>query len=280
MLNWSKGKSYMLASAGFYAILNLCVKQLSHIPAPELIFFRSVISFAICSVGIFHAGVSFFGKNHKWLIVRGIAGIMALWLYFTSIQHMPLASAVSIQYTSPVFTAILATFLLSEKMSVWKWLFFFLSMAGVFFIKGFDGRVSFVYLMVGLTSAMFSGLAYNAVRKLNVQEHPLVIIMYFPMLAIPVTGAFCLFNWVQPAGMEWWLILLMGLCTQAGQFCMTRAIQLERLEQVTFLNYTGIIFALGLGYLAFNETFELFSLIGMGMIMAGIFLNLLEKKSS
>jgi drug/metabolite transporter (DMT)-like permease len=278
MLNWSKGKSFMLASTGFYAILNLCVKQLSHLPALELIFFRSVISFVICTAGIYQARVHFFGSNHKWLIIRGISGIMALWLYFSSIQKMPLASAVSIQYTSPVFTAIMATFLLSEKMSPWKWLFFFLSLAGVFVMKGFDGRVSLFYLLMGLTSAMFSGLAYNAVRKLNTKEHPLVIILYFPMLAIPVSGLYCIFNWVEPAGIEWVLILIMGLCTQGGQFCMTRAIQLERLEHVTFLNYAGIIFALGLGYLSFNETFEWMSIFGMAMVRAGIFLNLLKKK--
>jgi drug/metabolite transporter (DMT)-like permease len=268
----------MLASTGFYAILNLCVKELSHLPAMELILFRSAVSFVICAIGIYQAKVYFFGKNHKWLLVRGFAGIMALWLYFSSIQQMPLASAVSIQYTSPVFTALFATFLLSEKMSGWKWLFFFISMLGVFLIKGFDSRVSLLYLGVGLASAVFSGISYNAVRKLNVSEHPLVIILYFPLIALPVTGVYSFFHWVQPSPRDWVLALVMGLCTQAGQYCMTRAIQAERLEHVTFLNYTGIVLALVLGYFAFDETFSILSIMGMLLVMAGIFLNLFERK--
>jgi len=268
----------MLASTGFYAILNLCVKELSYIPALEMIFFRSAISFVICAFGIWQAGVYFFGKNHKWLIIRGLAGIMALWLYFSSIQNMPLASAVAIQYTSPVFTALLATFLLSEKMSKWKWIFFIISMIGVFLIKGFDTRLPLTYVLIGLASAIFSAIAYNAVRKLHHTEHPLVIIMYFPMVALPFSGVYSYLNWVSPLGWDWIFVLIMGLCTQAGQLCMTKAIQMERLENVTFLNYFGIFFALFLGFVAYGEVFNLISLVGMALVAGGIFLNLFEKK--
>lgn len=278
MVGWSKGKSFMLLSTLFYAVLNMCVKHLSYLPALELIFFRSAISFVICFVGIRMAGVSMFGNNHKWLIIRGVAGILALWLYFSSIHKMPLASAVTIQYTSPVFTALFATFLLGEKMSGWKWMFFMLSMLGVILIKGVDGRVPLEYLFIGLASAVCSGVAYNAVRKLNVSEHPLVIILYFPMVALPISGIYCIFNWVSPVGWDWLIALTMGICTQLGQYCMTRAIQLERLENVTFLNYLGIIFALGLGFVAFNEVYGWVSFLGMGLVLAGIFLNLFEKK--
>lgn len=268
----------MLASTLFYAVLNLCVKELSYLPALELIFFRSAISFVLCLYGLRRAGISIFGQNKKWLLIRGFAGIMALWLYFSSIQHMPLASAVSIQYTSPIFTAILATFILKEGMSLWKWVFFATSMLGVFFIKGLDPRVSEFYIGVGLLSAGFSGLAYNAVRKLNTTEHPLVVILYFPLVALPITGVASWINWVQPVGWDWLLVLVMGLCTQGGQYFMTRAIQIERLENVTFINYTGILFALGLGFLFFGETFDWISYSGMALVAGGIFLNLLKPR--
>ncbi len=268
----------MLASTGFYAGLNLCVKKLSYLPALELLFFRSAVSFIICGLGIWHAGVYFFGTNHKWLMVRGITGVFALWMYFISIQNLPLASAVSIQYTSPVFTAIFATFLLSEKMNKWKWIFFMISVVGVFLIKGIDPRIEIKFVLVGLASAICSSIAYNAVRKLHKTEHPLVIIVYFPMFALPVSGFYCLFNWVDPLGWDWALAILMGILTQAGQLCMTKAIQLERLENVTFLNYAGIIFALILGFSFFGEVFDWISLCGMFLVMAGIFLNLFERK--
>jgi drug/metabolite transporter (DMT)-like permease len=268
----------MLASTGFYAILNLCVKELSYIPAFELVFFRSTISFIICAFGIWRAGIYFFGHNHKWLLIRGMTGIVALWLYFSSIQNMPLASAVSILYTSPIFAAILATFLLKETMNKWKWIFFFLSMIGVFLIKGFDARLPLIYVLMGVASAFFSAIAYNAVRKLRHTDHPLVVILYFPLVALPISGIFTYVNWVNPIGWDWFIILLMGICTQAGQYCMTRAIQMERLEHVTFLNYAGIFFALVLGFLTYGETFSWMSLLGMAFVAAGIFLNLFDRE--
>lgn len=267
----------MLISTFAYAGLNLCVKQLQHLPALELLLFRSLISFAICIVGIWQAGVFIFGNNKKWLVIRGFAGIVALWLYFSCLQKIPLASAVAIQYTSPVFTALFASIILSEKMNRWKWIFFLISIAGVGFIKGFDTRLSLEYSLIGVGSAMFSGLAYTSIRKLHATENPFVIILYFPMLAIPITGIYSYFNWVQPIGADWFYILAMGLLTQIGQFSATRAIQLERLENVTFLNYFGIILALGLGFFIFQETFDWVSLTGMGMVLAGIFLNLVDK---
>ncbi len=268
----------MLASTGFYAILNLCVKELSYIPAFELVFFRSTISLIICAFGIWRAGIYFFGHNHKWLLIRGLTGIVALWLYFSSIQNMPLASAVSILYTSPIFAAILATFLLKETMNKWKWIFFFLSMIGVFLIKGFDSRLPLIFVLMGVASAFFSAIAYNAVRKLRHTDHPLVVILYFPLVALPISGIFTYVNWVNPIGWDWFIILLMGICTQAGQYCMTRAIQMERLEHVTFLNYAGIFFALVLGFLTYGETFSWMSLLGMAFVAAGIFLNLFDRK--
>lgn len=268
----------MLASTLFYAVLNLCVKQLSYIPALELIFFRSAVSFVICVVGIRMAGVPLFGNNRFWLITRGVAGIMALWLYFSTIHQMPLASAVTIQYTSPIFTALFATLILGEKMNAWKWVFFLISMLGVFLIKGLDPRVDLHYLFIGILAAACSGVAYTAVRKLNVSEHPLVIILYFPMVALPISGLYSAFHWVNPVGWDWLLVLTLGVCTQLGQYCMTRAIQLERLEHVTFLNYMGIIFALGLGFVVFGETYGWISLVGMALVLGGIFLNLFERK--
>jgi drug/metabolite transporter (DMT)-like permease len=100
------------------------------------------------------------------------------------------------------------------------------------------------------------------------------------MVALPVTGLYSALNWVSPIGWDWALALLMGLATQAGQYCMTRAIQLERLENVTFLNYTGILLALLLGFLAYGEVFHWVSLLGMALVAGGIFLNLFERKKS
>lgn len=264
----------MMTSTLLFAFLNLCVKFLPHIPAVELIFFRSLISFVICVSILVKQKVPLLGKNKKWLLIRGLAGIAALWSYFYTIQHIPLAGAVTFQYLSPIFTALLAGYLLNEKMSLREWLLFILALFGVFLIQGFDTRISPFFMLLGIFSAFASGVAYNAVRKLNTTEHPLVIILYFPLVALPVTGAVAATSWVMPKGVDWLYILAMGLFTQGGQYFMTKAIQRKPLSQLTYLNYLGIVYALVLGFIFFNETFHPATLLGMLLVCSGVFLNL------
>jgi drug/metabolite transporter (DMT)-like permease len=270
----SAGIRYMLLSTLFFAFMNMCVKYLAHIPAYEVIFFRALISGVMCLVVLLKEGVNPLGNNKKVLVLRGLAGVLALLSFFTTLQHIPLASAVTFQHLSPIFTAILAVLFLNERMHWKQWLYFALSFAGVFLIKGFDPRVSNFYLVLGVLSAVFSGLAYNAVRKLKDSDHPLVVVFYFPLICIPVVGPYTLFNWVMPVGWDWLVILLMGVFTQLGQTALTKAIQAEELSKITYLNYLGIIYALGLGFIFFGEVFTLAALCGMILVLSGVMLNI------
>jgi drug/metabolite transporter (DMT)-like permease len=271
----SSGIRYMVYSTLCYALLNVCVKFLPNIPSAELIFFRSLISGSICLFYLWRFNIPVFGKNKPVLVARGIFGVLALLLYFSTLQEIPLASAVTIQYLSPIFTTALATVFLNEKTTPKQWAFFMLSLMGVFLIKGWDERIPFEYLLIGIGGAVFSGLAYNAVRKLNTSEHALVIILYFPLVAIPVTGMYSIMHWVWPVGwQEWALVLAMGLFTQGGQVYMTKAIQQEELADITYINYLGVFYALGLGYFFFDETYGLWSFAGMTLVMLGVVLNL------
>lgn len=270
----SAGVRYMLLSTLFFAFMNMCVKQLAHIPAYEVIFFRALISGVMCLVVLRRQGVNPLGNNKPVLILRGLAGVLALLTFFTTLQRIPLASAVTFQHLSPIFTAVLAVLFLKEKMHWKQWLYFSISFAGVFLIKGFDTRISGFYLFLGILSAVFSGLAYNAVRKLKDSDHPLVVVFYFPLICIPVVGPYTLFNWVMPQGWDWLVILCMGVFTQLGQTALTKAIQAEELSKITYLNYLGIVYALGLGFVFFGEVFTLAALCGMILVLGGVLLNI------
>src|SRR5690606_2025282 len=108
-------------------------------------------------------------------ILRGVFGVTALTLFFYTLQKLPLGSAITIQYLSPIFTAFFAIFMLGEKMYKIQWLFFGISFAGIAVIKGFDPNISLPLFLMGLGSAIFAGLAYNCVRKVKDTDHPLVV---------------------------------------------------------------------------------------------------------
>lgn len=268
----------MLLATLLFTCMNVLVKLVPHIPAVEIIFFRSVISLVMSYVALASQKVPVLGKNKKLLLFRGATGALALVCYFITLQNIPLASAVTLQYLSPVFTAVLGIFLVKEKVKPMQFLFFGLAFAGVLLVKGFDPRVDTLYLLLGVGAGFFAGLAYNIIRKLNTTEHPLVIVFYFPLVTIPLTLWYVITHWVQPAGVEWGYLVLIGVLTQFAQYFMTKAYQLEELSKVASLNYIGIIYALGFGYLIFDETFHPITYLGMMLVLGGVILNIQYKR--
>lgn len=268
----------MLWAAFLFTIMNVFVKAVSHIPAVELVLFRSVISFILCLIALKKQNVSIWGNNKKVLIARGLFGAVSLMMFFSVLQNIPLATAVVIHYTSPIFTALIAFVILKERIVKIQWLFFALCFAGVLIVKGFDTRVDSYYLGLGVLSAVGAAAAYNCIRKLKTSEHSLVIVFYFPLVTIPITGAITLFNWVSPQGTDWLYILGIGVLTQLAQVAMTRAYQHEEAAKVASVTYTGLVYALIAGFFFFNETFNWIVLSGMGLTLVGVILNVSFKR--
>lgn len=264
------GVRYILIATVMFALMNVGVKYLSHIPAHEVVFFRALISLLVCLVLLRRAGISPWGNNRKILLGRGIAGTIALTMYFYTLQNMPLASAVTIQYMSPIFTIIIAGVMLKEPPRPIQWLFFLVSFAGVLMIKGFDPRVSPTDLAIGITAAMSSGLAYNFIRKLRGQDHPLVVVFYFPLVTVPVIGAWTFTHWVSPSAVDWLVLLIIGICVTIAQVYMTRAYQLEKAANISNFNYLGVVFAIAFGFIIFGEVLTPLGIAGIILIVFGV----------
>jgi len=264
----------MLLSTFFFAFMNVCVKFLAHLPPMEVVLFRSMISLVLSYAMIRRAGVAPWGNRRLILVGRGLAGGFSLLLFYTTLQNIPLAGAVTIQYLAPIFTALLGVFIAKEKVTPWQWVFFVVSFAGVLVIEGVDTRISWYYLGIGIGSAFLTAMAYTSVRKLSETEHPLVIVFYFPLVSLPLSAVFCLFTWVPLRGTDWVWLVLTGILTQLGQYFMTRSYQVEKLARVAHLNYIGILYALGLGFVFFNETFHVYSYLGIALVLLGVVLNM------
>jgi drug/metabolite transporter (DMT)-like permease len=250
--------------------MNVGVKYIQHIPAYEIVFFRALVSLIVGYALIKRERLNPWGNNKPLLIFRGIAGTIALMLYFYTLQNMPLASAVTIQYLSPIFTILIAGIMLKEPARPVQWLFFAISFIGVVMIKGFDVRITALGLVIGIASAFFSGIAYNFIRKLKDHDHHLVVVFYFPLVTVPTIGLYTLFNWVTPVVTDWLILLLIGLATTVAQIYMTKAYQIERAANISNYNYLGTIYALILGYFLFGELIGAPALLGIGLIIIGV----------
>ena len=273
----SKGVVYMLLATFIFAVMNVLIKYLPNIPAIEIILFRSIVSLVISVTSLSLQKIPLFGKNKKVLLLRGLAGALALMMFFTTLQHIPLASAVTLMFLGPIFTAILGIWIVKEKVATLQWVFFGISFLGILLIKGFNTRISLVMALLGVGAAFFSGVTYNMIRKLKTTEHPLVIILYFPLVTLPIVGIYSFFNWVQPEGIEWLLLIGVGVLTQIAQYFMTKSYQSEELAKVANINFIGIIYAIGFGYVLFDESFNFMTYLGMTAVMIGVVFNVLYK---
>jgi drug/metabolite transporter (DMT)-like permease len=265
-------RSMFLSTLAFF-LANICVKQVAHIPAMETVFFRCTIASAFCFIGLHRARADWKGTNRTQLLLRGVFGTTALFLFFVTLQNIPLASAMTIQYLSPIFTTVIAIFFLGESVAKLQWLFYALAFSGVLVIERSDARISPFYLAIGIISAFCSGMAYNLVRSLKGKEHPLTVVLHFQLIGVVVGFISLFFEWKMPVGRDWVYLFLVGVFAQLGQIFLTNALQKERVASVAIINYTGLIYALLAGSILFSEQQTAVALAGMLLVVFGVLLS-------
>ena len=296
----NKGIVYILLSSIAFLIVNIFVKilgsgteqpffsELQNYPISELILFRCIITFIICFAIIKVKRIPFFGSNKKWLIIRGLFGTVALTLFFFTLQNLPLAIATTVQYLSPMFTVIVATFLLKERVKRIQWFMMCFALLGVALL-GFSkllsenpdvSTINPYWLLAGVTSAFLSGIAYSAIVKCRSTDHPVTIVMYFPLIATPIMIMYLLFfeNFIIPIGIEWLLVLIIGIFTHIAQMLMTKALHLEQTATVIPFKYLGSIYAILVGFFIFDERVSIYGIFAIVVILIGVIGNSMVKK--
>jgi drug/metabolite transporter (DMT)-like permease len=190
------------------------------------------------------------------------------------IKNVSLGSAVMLQYLSPIFTAIIAVFLLKEKIKIKQWLYLLLCAIGVGVLKWSSIGLSFQMLLLGLGSAGLSGLAYNCIRICKETDHPLVAVFYFPLVGTPLALFFTFFlsEWITPSWGDIGLILILGFFTQVAQVSMTQALHSDKAANVAVFKYLGVVHAFVIGWFVFGEPISLVTILGIAIIVTGIIL--------
>ena len=291
-----KGILFIILSGLSFLVVNFLVKlfgmggeqdlfpNLQKIPAHELVLSRSIVSFTISLFIIKRKKLPLFGVNKKWLLIRGFAGMIALTIFFETIHQLPIAVASTIQYLAPIFTMIFTLFLLGERILKLQWFFVLIAFIGVTLIglnalilKSNPVKLDYFWLTLGVISAAFSGIAYTAIVKLKATDAPINIVSYFPMLSIPIMTVWCFFDFVMPKGVEWILLLVIGIFTQIAQVLLTKALHQESSSLITPFQYLGSIYALLMGYFIFDERLNFLIVIGVAFVLLGVIGNTITR---
>ncbi len=272
----TKGIAYMLIATLAFAIMNTMAKDLSDFHPMQVMFFRALGTFAFIFPHMLYRKVSIIGNHPKWLLLRGLVGVISLGTFFMALQRIPLGSAISIRYLGPIFGAILAFYFLKEKINTWQWLSFGIAFSGVFVLKGFDIRIDYLSLGLVLISAVFVGMVFVLVRFLSTREHYLTIINYFMVFSILASFLFINY-WRMPLGNEWFPVVSIGFFGWIGQIFMTQAFQTEETSVLAPFKYMELVWALLMGYYFLGETYGWLPFGGILLIILGMMLNVYAK---
>jgi drug/metabolite transporter (DMT)-like permease len=274
---FSRGILLMFGSVFFFALMNVSVKFLARLPGEEITLMRCVAALLASGFLARRSGASLLGTERGILLLRGLFGGSSMLAYFYALLLLPLASAVTIQYLSPIITTFFAARFLGERLSPWSWLLLGVSFSGVALVKGFDPRVNMVGLGAGLISAVASSGAYVNISRLKGKESPYTIILYLSAVGTFISLATLLLrgSFIMPTPEEWGWLLAVSVLAQIAQDFMTRAYLSERASDVAYINYTGLVFALLFGWLFFHETHSWQAVGGMSLVLAGVVINIL-----
>jgi drug/metabolite transporter (DMT)-like permease len=166
--------------------------------------------------------------------------------------------------------------------------FFLVAFLGIIFISfskylSEDVSISNVnpwWIVVGVCSAVFAGMAYNAIAKCRFTDAPITVVFYFPLIAIPIMAVLTAFDYVIPQGKEWGIILVIGIFTHIAQIFATKSLHAENTATVTPFKYLGSIYAFVLGLFLFDEVISLYAIAGMLLIIVGVLGNTLVRSRS
>ena len=269
------GLILMIVSAACFALMAAVAKKLlPDTPMQAVVLSRGVLMTATFVTLARKQGVPIVGNNPRMLLLRGLLGYGALSCYFWSVQHLPLGDAVLLQYSHPVFVALIAPFFLHEATGRWHWPLVLAALGGVALIVGPAGHLLSPAL-IGLTGSMLSGIAYVAVRKLSKTENILTILVWFPLASIPLSliATLSMGRAALPkSGAEIAGHLLVFASALVGQTTLTPGLARAGAARATAVTMTGPVFGLLLGWLLFGAVPTPASLAGTAVVIAAVIL--------
>jgi drug/metabolite transporter (DMT)-like permease len=271
----------MVVSALSFSLMGVCVKQVGgRIPVAEVVFARAIVSLALSWWLLHRAGIPAWGKRRWLLIWRGAIGTAALVCVYAALAALPLAAATVLQYLYPPFTALLAWLMLGEPIGKRVLAAMALGWLGVLLVAQPAGllqggaTLALVPVLIAVAGALFTAFAYVSVRSLGTSEHPLVIVFYFPLVALPLSLPLVALNPVLPTPAELLWLVGVGVFTQLGQVYLTRSLTALPAARATAISYVQVLFAGGWGWLLFGESIDSWTIAGAGLVLAATLVSL------
>jgi drug/metabolite transporter (DMT)-like permease len=242
----------------------------------QLMFIRSSVGLLLLSPLIWHAGGLAAVKTQRLTqhLARNTIHFGAQLGWFFALTLIPIGQVVAIEFTMPIWTAILAAMFLGERITVFKIAAIVLGIVGVVVIvRPAAGEVNPGQL-IALLAAIGFGISVAMVKSLTRTEQTVTVVFY--MLAVQSAGSLlpALHVWTWPSSATWGWALAIALCGTYSHYCMARALLYADASVVIPMDFLRVPLTALMGWLIYSERLDAFTVIGAALILAGNFLNL------
>lgn len=263
---------WMIVASFCFACMGVCVKlAAASFSAPEIVFYRSAISLVLMYGLVRLHGVPIATPHWRFQLLRGASGFISLLLYFYAIAMLPLATAVTLSYTSPLFLAIYLGWFGKLRLRGAMLGALLLGFVGVaLLLRPTLHADQLAGGLIGLGSGVMAGLAYYNVRELGARgESEARTVFYFSLLSTVASLLWMALHEFHPVDLRGALLLLgVGAFATLAQLAMTRAYKRGKTIVAASLAYSTVIFASFFGALIWAETLSAGAWLAIALIVA------------
>ena len=259
---------YMLAATALFSVMVASVRHVSaEVDSFEIVFFRNLLGVFIIGPIIARRGIGFLRTSRIRLYAwRAAFGLGSMFMWFHAITVTPIAEAVALSFTAPLFVTVVAVFFLHEKVGIPRWIATAVGFGGAMIVlRPGIAEVTTGHLML-IASSILMAISIVSIKMLAATEPPERIVAYMVILFTPVSFIPALFVWEWPS---WMSLFWLGVVAGAGTFAhiaFTRALSKADASAVMPLDFMRLPFAALIGFLAFSEIPDVFTFAGATVI--------------
>ncbi|WP_343124251.1 DMT family transporter [Cephaloticoccus primus] len=261
---------FMLGSAlGFAAMVVFIRLASSSTPSTEIAFFRNFFGLLTLLPITLRPGQPFPRTRHigRYLLRTSI-GLTSMLCAFWVIAHLPLAQAVSLSYSAPIFVTLGAVFLLREVVRIRRWAAVVAGFGGVLVILQPWGHAFTPAMLVAVLAALLTATVSIQNKQLAQLDPPETVVLYTYLFWVPMSLPLALWQWQWPAGLGWLWLIGTGIFGTLGQLLWVRALRIGEVSALQPISFIQLPVVVLFGWWLFDETPDRWTPIGAAIILA------------
>lgn len=271
-----KAALWMLITLFSFALMAIAGKELSkNIGTAEILFFRSLIGLIILIVVVSIVGFdNLKSTSIKKHFARNTAHFVGQYGWFYGIAFIPLAEVFALEFTVPIWTAVAATILLNEAITKIRVISIGLGLLGALVILRPTLEIIHPAAIVVIIGAMGYGLAHTLTRSIVIHDSPLSVLFYMCLIQLPAGLLLTLSDWVMPVGIMWFWLFVVGVTALTAHYGLSKALSHADATVVVPMDFLRLPLIMLVGLYFYNESIEVFFLIGASIMLFGNYLNI------